>query len=135
MKLSAYGFRGKLLEWMKTFLTGQKQQVRVNGSYSGWNEVLYGIPQGSILGPLLFTIYINDLPSINSCARWATEWQLPFNMSKCKILHLGLLNPMFSYTMDSNLLEEVSEEKDLGVIINKDFKFHSSYTVSCQQGK
>ena len=42
---------------------------------------------------------------------------------------------MFSYTMDSNLLEEVSEEKDLGVIINKDFKFHSSYTVSCQQGK
>ena len=62
---------------------------------------------------------------INSCARWATEWQLPFNVSKCKVLHLGLSNPMFSYTMDGTLLDEVSEEKNLGVIIDKDLKFHS----------
>ena len=43
-KLNAYGFRGKLLEWIKLFLTGHKQQVHVNGSYSEWSDVLSGIP-------------------------------------------------------------------------------------------
>ena len=64
---------------------------------------------------------------INSCVKWALEWQLPFNVSKCKILHLGHFNPIFSYTMDCNLLEEVSQEKDLGVTIDKDLEFHSHY--------
>ena len=55
------------------------------------------------------------------------EWQLPLNISKRKILHLGHSNPMFSYTthMDGNLLEKVSEERILGVIIDKELKFHS----------
>ena len=45
---------------------------------------------------------------INSCTGWAMEWQLPLHISKCKILHLGHSNPMFSYTthMDGNLLEK-----------------------------
>ena len=60
-KLNAYGFDKRSLTLIFNYLSHRKQRVKINDSFCSWSEILFGVPQGSILGPLLFNIFIYDM--------------------------------------------------------------------------
>jgi hypothetical protein len=79
-KLQTFGINGKLLSWIQNYLTDRVQRVTMDGTESGWLPVTSGVPQGSILGPILFILYINDLPDVLSsdtlCAIYADDTKI-----------------------------------------------------------
>ena len=64
LKLNRCGIDRQLQLLFRNFLTNRKKRVQIRGSYSDWSPVISGVPQGSILGPIMFLIYVNDIPHI-----------------------------------------------------------------------
>ena len=77
-KLEKYGINADIGRWIKTWLSGRRQRVVIGGEHSGWEEVWSGVPQGSVLGPILFIIYINDIEEsvLNKIWKFADDTKL-----------------------------------------------------------
>ena len=94
-KLQHYGIQGSLLNWSESFLTQRFQSVFCEGQASSQCPVTSGVPQGTLLGPLLFLLYINDLPdnvqsSVSLFADDALLYGIVASDADCDLLHSGL---------------------------------------------
>ena len=104
-KLEGVGVKGQLLSWIKNWLTGRKQRVCVENQFSTWTETTSSVPQGSVLGTILFLIYINDLQNVvNSDLSMFADDTKVFRVIKDKILDKSSLqediNAMFQWSKD-----------------------------------
>ncbi len=99
LKLEHYGIQNRELSWFKSYLSGRKQFCRVNGIDSDTGDLETGVPQGSCLGPLLFLIYINDLPRAiqdSSASMFADDSSLCYRSSDITQLNEVINNDLKS---------------------------------------
>ena len=100
-KLKSYGIQGPLLNLIASFLSNRFQRVVLNGCCSTWKEVLAGVPQGSILGPLLFLVFINDLPEgLRSNIKIFADDTSLFSKIKNTFLSSNILNSDLRFIAD-----------------------------------
>ena len=165
-KLGAYGFDKSAIAIILDYLSDRWQRTKINTSFSTWSELLTGVPQGSVLGPLLFNLYINDLfceitnthpcnladdTSLNafnksleelllhleydtlSAIIWFENNFMKLNQDKCHFLIAANTNEYLWIKIGDTLIWESSEEKLLGLTIDKNLKFNTHVSNICKK--
>lgn len=152
LKLSSLGIRGSVLRWIQSFLANRRQRVVLPGGSSSWKPVYSGVPQGSILGPILFLMYVNDIPDhVHSTVKmFADDTKLYRECSSrqdCENLQSDLNSLgawanhwllrfneskcvvlrirqalVYHYSLNGTVLNEEDSQKDLGIIISNTLK-------------
>lgn len=151
-KCESCGIGGLLLSWLKEYLNKREQIVVVNGSNSRAKSLYAGVPQGSVLGPLLFQIFINDLPESVDCrilmfadditicssslasiernlihiALWATKWQVEFSLEKTQYMVVSNKtspSSTFSIRFNDSVIHPTDRLKTLGFTLTSNLSW------------
>ena len=151
-KLRQFGIAGNLLKLIHSYLIGRKQFVEINRTSSTFRVIISGVPQGSILGPILFLVFIDKLPNscseslmflfaddcksissdlpalerdFHSCLCWAQENLMTFNLSKKFFIAFGKSSPGLSLNIENTAITASNTVKDLGLTINSNLSWSS----------
>ncbi len=132
-KLSYYGINGELFDWISDFLTNRHQEVILNNIHSDPCKVLSGVPQGSVLGPLLFLLFINDLPdNISSSIRLYADDVIIYRSiySNEDVIHLQMdLDTLSKWALDWHITFNLDKCEHL-VITNIRSPLCSEYKIN-----
>ena len=158
-KLDAYGFNQDALKFIRSYLKNRKQRTKVGSAYSKWQEIKHGVPQGSILGPLLFNIFLNDIcianyaddntpyatnkditnllktleRETNILLDWFTINEMKPNADKCHLL-VANQKEMTSVKLGGKVITNDQSVELLGVKIDKNLNFTEHVTKLCKKG-
>lgn len=156
-KLRAYGVNGHLFKWFQSYLSDRHQRVQINEDYSDFTPITSGILQGSCAGPVLFLLFINDLPDIldnvqvamfaddvklyssnpshiqsalHKISEWCQSWQLSLAEHKCSYIRISphQVLPPYPYRISGTVIEYNAIQRDLGVIFSSDLNLLHHYS-------
>ena len=162
-KLWSLGITGPLWCWFRDYLSHRQHFVHINGCSSDLLPVRSGVPQGSILGPLLFLVFVNDIPSIisfselylfaddsklqnrssssshlqediDSLVAWSKDNSLFLNPHKCAAIRFSLSGSVcHSYTVDDTAIPTPESHRDLGIMVRGDLSWTDHYSHICSK--